>query len=236
MASQSTRRLDLLRNLSGLDREVKADSEVLAKLNDWVRTLPATGRVPVAVPDARWLQANPARDPVLQPGHSVVLPQRPRTVTVITARGTRCAVTHSAGLEAMAYVQACSFAGAQRVDWAWLAQPDGRVQRFGVAAWNREQQDEPAPGAWIWAPPRDRGFPEHVSQRFIAFLATQGPASDPVNHLVAPPDTSARVGSSAVEILRGGASHAWSVVDMFALAGTRDQSLSTNDEQRTTIH
>jgi hypothetical protein len=32
----------------------------------------------------------------------------------------------------------------RRVDWAWIAQPDGRVQRFGIATWNRETQDEPA--------------------------------------------------------------------------------------------
>ena len=171
--------LDLLRSFSGLDREVKADPEALARLRDWVRTLPVTGRVPVAVPDARWLQANPTRDPILQPGHSVVLPKRPRTVTVVTARGTRCAVTHSPGHEAMAYVRTCSPSSWQRVDWAWVAQPDGRVQRFGVAVWNAEVQDEPAPGAWIWAPPRDGGWPEPLSYKLIAFLATQGPAPDP---------------------------------------------------------
>ena len=188
VAAQGALRLDLLRSLSGRDREVKAAPEVLARLRDWVRTLPVTGRVRVAVADARWLQANPARDPILRPGDSVVLPKRPHSVTVITARGTRCAVTHAVGMEAMAYVEACS-AGksgrwdwwwAAQPDWVWVAQPDGRVQRFGVAAWNREAQDEPAPGAWIWAPPRGAGFPEHVSQQLITFLATQGPATDPV--------------------------------------------------------
>jgi membrane-associated phospholipid phosphatase len=91
----------------------------------------------------------------------------------------------------MAYVQACGPANLGRVDWfwaaqpdwVWVAQPDGRVQRFGVAAWNREAQDEPAPGAWIWAPSRDSGFSEHLSHSLISFLATQGPAADP--HLFA---------------------------------------------------
>ncbi len=179
VVSQSELRLDLLRSLSGRDRGVKADAGVLGQLRDWVRTLPVTGRVPVAVADARWLQANSSRDPVLQPGDSVVLPKRPRTVTVVTARGTRCAVTHAPGFEAMAYVRVCSPGASLRADWAWMAQPDGRVQRFGVAAWNREAQDEPAPGAWIWAPPRDGGFPERLSQTLITFLATQGPAPDP---------------------------------------------------------
>lgn len=167
-----------LYSLSGPDREVMADPESVARLREWMYTLPVTGRVPVSVPDARWLQANPARDPVLLPGHSVVLPQRPRSVTVITDKGERCTVIHASGHEAKVYLQACSPASTARADWAWIAQPDGRLQRFGIAAWNREAQDEPAPGAWIWGPPRDGGWPELFSQRLIAFLATQGPAPD----------------------------------------------------------
>ncbi|MBI4293886.1 MAG: YjbH domain-containing protein [Betaproteobacteria bacterium] len=204
--SQAERRLGLLKSLSGLDPEVKADPEVLRRLRDWVGALPVTGRARVSVPDARWLQANPARDPILQAGDSVVLPKRPRTVTVVTARGGRCAVTHSAGLEAVAYVKACSPSSSWRVDWAWVAQPDGRVQRFGIAAWNQETQDEPAPGAWIWAPPRDGGWPEKVSQRLIEFLATQGPAPDPARgSAIAAGKTESIVG----ETPRGGTSESW---------------------------
>ena len=229
VAAQSELRLDLLQSLSGLDREVKADAGVVGRLRDWVRTLPVTGRVPVAVPDARWLQANPTRDPMLQPGHSVVLPKRPRSVTVLTARGTRCFVTHSAGAEAMAYVQACGPANSGRADWArvaqpdwaWVAQPDGRVQRFGVAAWNREAQDEPAPGAWIWAPPRDGGFPEHLSQTLITFLATQGPAPDPDAGIsVSPADAAPQSRMNAPPPAPGGTSEAWTPSGLSELGGT----------------
>ncbi|MDP2239477.1 MAG: YjbH domain-containing protein [Burkholderiales bacterium] len=183
--AQNALRLGLLNSLSGRDREVTADPAAVDRLREWLHSLPVTGRVPVSVPDARWLQANPARDPMLLPGQSVVLPQRPRTVTVITQEGGRCTVAHAAGLEAMAYLQACSPAGAARTDWVWIAQPDGRVQRFGVAAWNRETQDEPAPGAWIWGPSRGSGWPARFSQKLIAFLATQGPAPDATEDLPA---------------------------------------------------
>lgn len=180
MAAQERLRADLLKSLSGDDREVKAAPQALSRLHEWIATLPVTGRVPVAAADARWLQVNPERDPVLQAGQSVVLPARPRTVTVVTAMGKRCAIGHVAGRRAMDYVHACEPLRMKQTDWAWVVQPDGKIQRFGVASWNLETQDEPAPGAWIWAPSRDGGWPERLSQRLTAFLATQGPASDAV--------------------------------------------------------
>ncbi len=85
--AQAALRLELLNSLAGGDRSITADAESTARLGDWLRNLPVTGRVPVSVADARWLQANPARDPRLLPEHSVVLPQRPLSVTVITDKG-----------------------------------------------------------------------------------------------------------------------------------------------------
>ena len=149
------------------------DATAMSRLRAWLANLPVTGRVPIALADARWLEANPSRDPVLLPGHSVVVPRRPTTVTVVKSDGTLCFVPHAAGVEVRAYVERCGEDGA---DWAWIAQPDGRVQRFGIATWNREAQDEPAPGAWIWAPGRSRRWPDSFSDRLISFLATQGPA------------------------------------------------------------
>ena len=181
---QSAQLLELLRNLSGTDREISADPQAMARLRNWLRTLPVTGRVSVPIADARWLQANPARDPILQSGHTVTMPRRPKSITVITAQGDLCPVTHVPGREAQAYLEACAPGSVRQTDVAWVAQPDGRVQRHGVAAWNSEVQDEPAPGAWLWGPPRNSGWNEEVSYRLISFLATQGPAPDPVDRPV----------------------------------------------------
>ena len=238
VVAQSELKLGLLKSLSGRDRAVKAAPEVLSRLSEWVRTLPVTGRVPVALPDARWLQANQARDPVLQPGESVVLPKRPRTVTVVTARGTRCVVTHRAGAEAMAYVEACEpkskgvdWFWAGQPDWVWIAQPDGRVQRFGVAAWNREAQDEPAPGAWIWAPPWNAGFPQRLSRQLIEFLATQGPAEAVVRgSLLVARNTSKSVVRGSLLVARNTSK---SVVRGSLLVA---RNSPTNHESRTTTH
>ena len=160
-----------------------AQNRILA---DFISRLPVTGRVPLSMVDARWLQAHPGRDPILLPGHKVVLPERPATVSVLNGAGL-CRVAHVAGQEAGSYVSACAEPGAGPADWAWVAQPDGRVARYGIAAWNREPQDLPAPGAWIWAPPREAGWPEWFSEKLITFLSYQGAAPDRIGVTVATP-------------------------------------------------
>lgn len=215
--------LDLVRSLSGQDAGMKADPASAARLRDWLRTLPVTGRVPVRQADARWLQGNPLHDPFILPGHSVVLPRRPKTVTVITYRGTRCVVEHSSGHEARAYVEACSPSGVRRTDWVWIAQPDGRVQRFGVAGWNQELQGEPAPGAWIWGPPRDGGWPERMGERLMAFLAMQGPAPDPGGPVQARlPEIQSTVKETVPSTIAGGASSPLALSRVPALAARQD--------------
>ena len=208
--AQQIRHTELLQLLSGPASNPKVDVRARSRLRDWIVRLNATGRVPVSVSDARWLQANPSRDPLLGPGHVVVMPRRPRTVTVVTSQGKRCTAAHSAGHEAADYVLACDPDGAQ-ADWVWIAQPDGRVQRFGIAAWNGESQDEPAPGAWLWAPPRNSGWPESFSEKLIAHLALQGPAPDKGRPTaVRSRESNGRPASSETPALtRGGASSPW---------------------------
>src|SRR5258706_3576307 len=82
--------------------ELLAREPRLNALRQWISTLPVTGRVPVANADAPWLVVRPNRDPVLMPGHTVVLPNRPRTVTVLTENSASCAVAHAGGTESMA--------------------------------------------------------------------------------------------------------------------------------------
>ena len=158
----------------------RAEPAARQRLSDWIDALPVTGRVRVEIADARWLEVHPAKDPVLYPNHEVVIPARPTTITVITSGGFLCPVTHAPGREAKFYVLACQTpSGPNRVDKVWVAQPDGVVQKFGVASWNEQAQDTPAPGAWIWAPDVQSGWADEFSQQLIEFLATQGPANGP---------------------------------------------------------
>jgi len=145
-------------------------------LTNWLRALPLTGRVTLGVADAQWLQGAPDADPVLGDGQQVVLFKRPSQVAVVTPTAAVCLVPHVPGAVAQNYLHACDPTLASEVDAAWIAQPDGRTRRFGIAPWNQEAQDEPAPGAWIWAPPRAAQLPESVSDNLVRFLATQAPA------------------------------------------------------------
>ncbi len=164
---------------------IKVPVDVRERLARWLQALPVTGRVPIALADPRWLQSHPQNDPLLDVGQTVVLPSLPKTVTVITADGRRCQPEHLPGSQARSYLRACLPEQFERIDSAWIVQPDGRVFRYGIAPWNQEAQDEPAPGAWIWAPPRDAGWPALVSEEFARFLATQGPAADTLDTLEA---------------------------------------------------
>lgn len=146
-------------------------------LADWLLAMPLTGRLTVALPDARWLQGAPSQDPILQAGQTVSLYPRPSQVAVLTESGRPCLVKHRTGARVPDYLQACGDIGLPaQADWAWLAQADGRTSRTGVARWNLDEQDEPAAGAWIWAPGRQAKLPNSLSDNLARFLATQAPA------------------------------------------------------------
>ncbi|MBM3336617.1 MAG: YjbH domain-containing protein [Betaproteobacteria bacterium] len=169
-SAQDAQKRELLGQIARSDRTVPAGRAYLASM---IRALPATGRITVPLAEARWLQANSKSDPLLQPDHVVLLPQRPRTVTTLREDGTWCTIPHQSGGTILDYVGACEPSGSLRVDWAWVVQPNGLIQRSGIASWNRQNQDELAPGAVIWAPSRDSGWPEAVSEKLVDFLATQ---------------------------------------------------------------
>ena len=63
-----------------------------------------------------------------------------------------------------------------RVDWVWMAQPDGRLQRYGVALWNEEEQDEPAPGADRLEDPAEEAAARLDGRLLSAILGVSPPA------------------------------------------------------------
>ncbi len=160
--------------LDELARAPAVPQDARARLLAWVQALPVTGRVRLPVVDARWLQGNPRHDPVLRPDHALTLPQRPLTVTLVTPEGLRCTRLHQPGAQARDYLWACNPEHAAQVDRAWVVQPDGRIADHGVARWNEQTHDEPAPGALIWAPSRQSAWAVQLGPSLARFLATQG--------------------------------------------------------------
>ena len=169
-----------------LKQDVLAVSEAAAlpsfsknALSKFVSALPVTGRVRIAMPDARWLQAQAKFDPVLQANHLLVLPQRPSTVSVFTSEGHHCVLAHGPGAQARDYLNACLLAkgsntgSAISFNRAWVVQPDGHILNHGIAAWNEEAQGEVAPGAIVWAHAQEGNSPSKLSQLLTSFLATQ---------------------------------------------------------------
>jgi len=142
-------------------------------LAGFVRSLPVTGRVGLPLIDGRWLEANPAADPVLHEGDVLVRSPRPSDVAVLLPTGHVCRVAHQPSATWLAYARACDPSGIPTV--SWLVQPDGQVQ---VADAFDRHSDPPAlaPGGWLWLPPADGTVPVTVSARLARFLATQGPA------------------------------------------------------------
>lgn len=132
--------------------------------------MPATGRVPLPKADARWLQTNPVADPWLSQGDVVHVGPRSPWVTLLRVSGHMCQVAYQPGADAATYLRACGVVAADR---AWVVQPDGRVFSHGVAGWNGQAQDAPAPGAWLWAPDMGEGMEPALSEQVAVFLSTQ---------------------------------------------------------------
>ncbi len=167
-AAQHKLKQALLDTLGG-----KSDAQ---SLSAWIDRQAVTGRVIVQSGDPRWLEANPAQDPLIASDQKIVVIPRPNSVTVLMADGRSCQVLHAAGATAKKYVEACT--PMQNNPRAWIAQPDGRVRSFGIAPWNAEEQDELAPGAWVWAPDPLFGLSDAFSDGLIRFLASLGATPD----------------------------------------------------------
>jgi len=150
-------------------------------LRELIESMPVTGRALLPSTSARYLEINPQLDPILQAGEEIRIPPAPESITVIRSDGLLCKVRYQPNVETRQYYRACR---AQSVvaDWAWVIEPDGKVRVVPTADWNEAKQDLPAPGAWIWAPPRSSGWSDSdaraFSEQLAAFLATQEVSGD----------------------------------------------------------
>lgn len=148
-----------------------------AQLITTVQNLPVTGRALISIPDPLWLEIHPAQDPILRSDQSAYVPEQPKSITVLLEDGSLCQPLFIPGATALTYIKQC-LGNHVAVDYAWIAQPDGRARYYGVALWNEQRQDPLMPGAWLWAPQRSKKISKSFSNQFINFLGTQGVAAE----------------------------------------------------------
>ncbi|PQA81803.1 hypothetical protein C5F52_17415 [Limnohabitans sp. TS-CS-82] len=167
----------LLQSLPSLVEQGVLTASAMQGLQRDLQAMPPTGRVKLSNVEDDWLAAYPRKDPLLQPGDGVAIPSRPLHLRVMTQDGAVCEIPHREGLQAKDYVRAClggDGPATRHGDWAWQVQPDGRVQHVPLALWNAAEQDQPAPGAWLWVPVSGTRLSLDWQQRWAEWLATQG--------------------------------------------------------------
>ncbi|MBA8683760.1 capsule biosynthesis GfcC family protein [Stenotrophomonas tumulicola] len=169
-------RAGLAHDLALLQRSADADVQQAAGvLTQWLDDHPATGRVRQSF-DMRLIQVQPQSNPVLGTGDAIVVPSRPQAVRVMGAVLAECRVQHEPLRDAKDYLRDCPASAAADRNDIYVIQPDGYVQKLGVALWNRADPQPIAPGGTLYVPLAESSagaVDEAFNSEFAAFIATQ---------------------------------------------------------------
>lgn len=180
LAAQRELKAGLLFDLGALERSARLDGDaglaaLAARLNVQISAMPVTGRR-VNTLDPLRLELEPRSNRPLADRDRLLFPPRPATVTVTGAVTADCELPF-VGLRAAAeYAADCPRAAGADSDWLLIVQPDGQVQRRGIALWNRDPRQPIAPGARVVVPLRAavlQDLAEQLNDDLAAFLATQ---------------------------------------------------------------
>lgn len=172
-----------------------AASERLKVFRARLAEMPVTGRKSLPPLNARWLQANPQRDPLFNGGDRLVRPlQRPAHVQVLGDVPQDCFLPVTPDLTVRQAVTQCINARFLP-DTVFRIDPDGRVTRVEVALWNRGEERGVMTGSRIFVPFAGQANVSGNAQADVdlaRWLATQiDPMAAPV---AVAPDAAAAVG------------------------------------------
>lgn len=164
--------LDVLETSFNPDPSAVAAATTIAKE---LSAMPVTGRVRQSL-DPRSLEIDLSSNQLVADGDTLYYPTRPNTVDVLGAVKEPCSLPYIPLEEPNAYARRCAALGAASKDDLFVVQPDGAVEKLGIALWNRSPESTVAPGAIIFVPLNARlmrdinpDFNEDVAR----FLATQ---------------------------------------------------------------
>ncbi|MDT4850090.1 Capsule biosynthesis GfcC [compost metagenome] len=177
---QTRLKLGVLFDLATLERNALLDNrpalaELARRLSAKVQAMPVTGRKVTPLEPAT-VELNREYNPVLAAGDRLLYPPRPTTVRVEGAVVAECELPFVPLQAARLYLDACPPHAEADPDELFVVQPNGQVQRQGIALWNRQEAPSPAPGARIYVPVRSAGLGDptpDLNAEFAAFIATQ---------------------------------------------------------------
>ena len=175
---QARLKAGLLFDLEQLAAHTESKPAVAAsvqQISRWIVSLPVTGRVAYLL-NPRALEATRPSDLPTQAGDHLFYPARPDTITVTGAVVQDCTLAHTPLQSPAAYLPNCPMASTANADYIHVIQPDGHVEKLGIAAWNRGPPSSLAPGAIIFIPLADavvRKAAPDFNEDAARFLATQ---------------------------------------------------------------
>ena len=173
---QTRLKAGLLFELESVMGSSDAETAAIAdRLHDFFESLPVTGRIPRLL-EPRALEATLTQDRPALEGDRFIYPARPETVTVVGAVATPCSLPHAPEQTPIGYARQCTRSDAASKDDLYVVQPDGTIQKIGIALWNRSPESVLAPGAVVYVPLADAaatGDASELNEDAARFLATQ---------------------------------------------------------------
>lgn len=163
LAAQGEAKAGLLFDLAVIERTARFHgdvprAELAARLHAQVSALPVTGRR-TAVLDPIRLELDARTNRLLGAHDRLLFPARADHISIGGAVIADCELPFTGLATPQDYLSRCLRHPEADTDWLHVIQPDGRVQRRGMAPWNRDAAIALAPGARIVVPLRTARFP-----------------------------------------------------------------------------
>lgn len=165
---------DLRSNLVHWQADDKpAGVELANRLLAAVEGMPVTGRVPAQLDPLQQLALS--RNALLENRDRIVYPPRASQVRITGAVQADCVLNFDPAWQPVDYLARCPRHELADPSYVDVIQPDGRVQRHGVALWNREAGNV-AVGAVLYVPVDSKHLAQNaqgLNEDLVALLATQ---------------------------------------------------------------
>lgn len=178
LVAQTRLKTGLLFDLELLESRVSVDPNGAAaatRIAGDLAAMPVTGRI-VQILSPRALEMDLSSNRPLLDGDRLYYPARPNTVTVLGAVERPCSIAHRPLQQPLDYARHCTALAAANQDDLFVIQPDGKIERLGIALWNRSPSSTLAPGALIYVPLNAKALRDvnpDFNEDAARFLATQ---------------------------------------------------------------